>query len=263
MPNPFRVVAPAALVLAGAAPVLWADPALAQDVVVNGSSRTELLDCNHGDAVVNGSSNRLVFHGLCRSLQVNGSGNAVQIDLMPGGQLAIAGSGNRITYNPIVPGPVLTAEGSGNLVGAGTGGNITAELPPSPPSQPPAVVAPPPTAEPGTLVLTGDNQKRNIDCAGRDVLIEGSDGTFILRGGCRSVNVQGQDDSIDAVLLPGARLTIGGQGVTLHYTMASAGPPPVVSVTGAGSQALLTSPSGTTITTRPGSTTAVIGGAAQ
>ena len=106
-------------------------------------------------------------------------------------------------------------------------------VPPIPDSAPsPAVIAPPATADAGTLNLRGDGQHRDADCTGRNVLIDGSDGRFMLRGGCRSVTVRGDGDTIRAELAPGARIGIGGDGVTLHYTLTGVGPPPIVSITG-------------------------------
>lgn len=99
--------------------------------------------------------------------------------------------------------------------------------PPPPPALPrPAV------PDSGTILLSGDGQDRDADCAGRNVMIEGSDGRFLLRGGCRSVTVIGHDDTIAAELGPGARIAIGGDGVMLRYTQLEPGPPPIVSITG-------------------------------
>jgi hypothetical protein len=50
------------------------------------------------------------------------------------------------------------------------------------------------------------------------------------------VNVQGRANHIEAELQVGARIVIGGDGVTLDYVPMSDGPPPLVSVTGTGSR---------------------------
>ena len=115
---------------------LSAQPARA-DATVNGNDRTELLDCHGADALVNGDGNRLVFHGACRSLRVNGGDNVVQIDLPPGATVAIAGHGNTVRYTPIVPAPAVSAEGSGNKVVASAPGEAGAALAASPSSAPP------------------------------------------------------------------------------------------------------------------------------
>jgi len=210
------------------------------DAVVDGSHRTELLDCAGAAAVVNGDANNLVFHGKCASLALDGAGNTVEIDLAPGGALRVSGNGNHVLFTPIVPGPVIVTIGSDNAVAAGSGGAASAALaPPIPDAPPPPVsVAPPEAPRPGTLFLRGDGITRMADCAGRNVLIEGSDSRITLTGGCRSVTVQGHADTIVASLQPGARIAIAGDGVTLHYDLAAPGAAPIVSVTGRDSGAL-------------------------
>lgn len=208
------------------------------DAMVNGNRRTEMLDCNGTDAQVNGNNNRLVFHGACRTLRVNGGGNVVEVDLLPGGTVSIAGDSNRVLYAPIEPGPAVTSQGSGNQVSAGTQGEASAALAPALPDAPPAPATLPKTqvAPVAIVVLDGEGQDRDIDCTGRNVLIHGSDGRFVLRGGCRGITVQGRANRIQAELTPGAHVAIDGDAVTLNYTLTSDGPPPVVSVNGANGQ---------------------------
>jgi len=105
-------------------------------------------------------------------------------------------------------------------------------LPEAPPA-PPALV--PPGRGPGTLMLRGDGVTDALDCTGRNVLIEGNGDRYTLRGGCRSVTVQGHGNTVQAELQPGGRVAIGGDGDTLHYTLTQPGPPPLISVTGAAS----------------------------
>jgi hypothetical protein len=59
----------------------------------------------------------------------------------------------------------------------------------------------------------------------------------VLRGGCRSVTVEGRFDRITAELLPGAAVSIGGAAVLLNYVLVAQGPPPVVRTTLPGLQA--------------------------
>ena len=86
-------------------------------------------------------------------------------------------------------------------------------------------------------MLQGDHDNAEVACAGRDVLILGSDSHYRLSGGCRSVFVQGRADTIAAELRPGARVSVGGTDVRLEYTLTGPGPAPALSVTGTGSQA--------------------------
>jgi formylmethanofuran dehydrogenase subunit C len=123
-------------------------------------------------------------------------------------------------------------------------------VPAAPP--PPAVIAPVQRGAEGTLTLTGDAQNRELMCTGRNVLIEGSGGRFMLHGGCRSVTVHGDANTIEAEMLPGGRVAISGDAVTLRYTPMAAGPPIVVSVSGAGSTATEVPGGAATIYTAPG-----------
>lgn len=123
------------------------------------------------------------------------------------------------------------------------------DMPAAPPQA--AVIGPLQPAAAGTLRLGGDGQQRAVTCTGRNVLIEASRSRFVLHGGCRSVTVEGDADTVEAEVLPGARLAIAGAGVTLRYTLMAAGPPLVVSVTGADSRVTAAPGGGTAIYTAP------------
>ncbi len=237
MPARLSALVAVALLVPLASAAAWAD------AVVNGSHRTEMLDCAGAPASVNGDANRVVFHGRCSSLRIAGTGNQVEIDLLPGGAVSVTGSDNAVQYTPIVPGPAVTVQGGGNSIAAGHGAVAGEAVAPAVPTAPPAaaVISPPSRAEAGTLLLQGDAAARNVDCTGRNVLIEGSGRNDVLRGGCRSVTVQGRMDTVRAELQPGARIALGGDGITLHYTQTTPGPSPVISVTGNDSRALTAS----------------------
>jgi hypothetical protein len=243
LPLPEDAAMPSRLAVPALTALLAAVPALARaDAVVNGSGLTEMLACAGAPAVVNGDRNQITFSGGCASLHLTGSANRITIDLAPGAILNVTGGDNSVRYTPVMPTPVVTAEGTANHIVAGTG------------------TAPPPAAAVdtgGTLLLRGDSQTRDADCAGRDALIEGSNDHVTLRGGCRSVTVRGRNDTIDAALLPGAPLRIGGDGVTLHYHMTRPGPPPTVTVTGSGSHALQVSGSNVAVQTPSGAATTI------
>jgi hypothetical protein len=250
MNSSIRAATLAALGLLSAAPLALSRPAAA-DASVNGSLRTTLLDCAGGDALVNGNNNRLVFNGACRSLRINGGGNTVQIDLVPGGSIAVEGDGNRVTYAPIVPAAQVSAQGNQNQIAAGAPTQASLLLTPALPAPPPvAVTPPPPLPAAATLVLDGDMQSRDMACAGQNVLIRGNNGNFVLRGGCRSLTVQGGNNVIQAELQPGARVDIGGTAVTLHYTLTGEGPPPVVSVAPGSQVTQVTRTTGPTVITQ-------------
>ncbi len=106
------------------------------------------------------------------------------------------------------------------------------DAPPAPPRLAPAV------GSPGTLLLRGDGVTDALDCTGRNVMIEGNGASYTLRGGCRSVTVQGRDNTVEVELEPGGRIAIAGDGDTVRYAPTQPGPPPVISVTGAASRVL-------------------------
>lgn len=89
----------------------------------------------------------------------------------------------------------------------------------------------------GRLELRGDDLQRIADCAGQDVLIEGSRGGFRLRGGCRSVTLRGDLAVVQADLLPGARVLIEGNGNLVAYAAPRTGAAPTVIIRGAASRA--------------------------
>jgi hypothetical protein len=124
------------------------------------------------------------------------------------------------------------------------------EVPTAPP--PPATIPPVQRGAESTLTLSGDAQNRELMCTGRNVLIEGSGGRFMLHGGCRSVTVHGDANTIEAEMLPGGRVAVNGNAVTLRYTPMAAGPPILVSVSGAGSTATEVPGGAATIYTAPG-----------
>ncbi len=89
--------------------------------------------------------------------------------------------------------------------------------------------APPET---GPLDLPGDEQALATECAGRDVTIHGTCSLYVLRGGCRSVTVDGDLDIVQAEMAPGGRIKVDGHGITVSWAVADHGRAPVSSVHG-------------------------------
>ena len=86
------------------------------------------------------------------------------------------------------------------------------------------------------LALNGDDEHRLADCTGRDVAIQGLRSAYVLRGGCHSVTVTGDLDTVQAEISPGARIVIDGVGTMVAWALAGPGDGPVERVHGNGSR---------------------------
>lgn len=78
----------------------------------------------------------------------------------------------------------------------------------------------------------GDGQVISINCGGGEVLIEGSRNTATVRGGCRTLILNGDANRVAVELAPSAQVRVEGQGNRVTWTLARPGPPPAVSVSG-------------------------------
>ena len=217
LPPPALAAALALSALAFAA-LAFAAPAFAAsaraEVLTTGAGRTLSVACAGKPAAIEGNANNITLVGPCSSLRIEGSRNVVSVDLARAGSVTVTGDYNQVIYAPAVPPPLTTLRGYYNQVVPGP-------------------IAP----TPNTLVLDGALGRRDVACGGLDVVIRESDVRYVLRGGCRSVTVQGRNDIIAAELLPSARLVIGGVGVVVNYVLVGQGPPPAVVVTVHGARA--------------------------
>lgn len=177
--------------------------------VVRAEAETRTVDCAGADAQVEGNRNTLTFTNSCRSLRLRGEANIVAIELAPGARIDVEGNGNRVRYG--LPGgaapPAVRVSGS-NTDLAPEGGAAAA-------------------ARPQTVTLTGDDQKLEVDCAGRAVGIQGNRSRYTLRGGCQSVSVHGDGNTVAAELRPDATVEIEGNGTSLSYRTGGVGEPQV------------------------------------
>lgn len=190
---------------------------LAQTVLASGGHSATLV-CAGQDAAVRGDANHVTFVGPCRTLRIDGNRNVVAIELGRPGTVHATGDYNQVVYTPAARPPVTTLLGYYNQVVPGP-------------------LTTPADASPGTLLLDGTLGQRDMPCGGLDVVIRESNARYVLRGGCRSVTVQGMGDVIAAELMPSARLVIGGTGVVVNYVLVAQGAPPTVQVTALGARA--------------------------
>lgn len=249
----------------------------AQTADVRGDGLNEAVSCGGGAASLQGNGNTIAFRGACRSLDLRGEGDRVEVDILAGGSIHLEGNGDRVRYRVVGGGgpPRVLVRGVGSTVVATAVPEEPAytETAPSMPARPeppppriatreppprPAPVAPAPHPPPrapasipvgaptgaplvippsGPIVLGGDDQTRDLDCTGRDVQIEGNGGVFTLRGGCRSLAIQGNGEQVKAELMPGVPLTVQGDNDLVTYTVHGGGADPSVWVNGKGSAA--------------------------
>jgi Protein of unknown function (DUF3060) len=73
----------------------------AQMALVTQSGGSVTAYCGGGDARVDGSGTLINFQDECRSLTVNGTGNNIEVHLIPGGIITLNGGSNSVVYAPV------------------------------------------------------------------------------------------------------------------------------------------------------------------
>jgi len=129
------------------------------------------------------------------------------------------GAREAIPLAPAAPPPMATPPrtGQGTLGSVTVGGSLAA------PGGPPPIV------------ITGSGQ--GMDCAGRDVEIDGSGGHHVLTGGCRSIAIRGSGNVVNAEIMPGTRIAMTGSDNQVAFVLSAPGPDPIVSVAGGNDRA--------------------------
>ncbi|UFN48588.1 DUF3060 domain-containing protein [Roseomonas sp. OT10] len=191
--------------------VLAAAPATAQTLELRGNGQEAEQDCAGRDVLVRGDGNRLTLRQGCRSLNVEGQRNRIEAELADGADVEVRGDGNRIAYR------TLPGEAIGRQLVEGQDSRIEASGPDAamPRGGPP-------------LSIAGDGLRQQSDCAGRDVTVRGNRLDVELRGGCRSLRVEGQSSEVRAELEPGAKVTLRGNALRLLWRLSAPGPEPVI-----------------------------------
>jgi hypothetical protein len=230
VPGTLAWIAPARAQTAGAPSVGGAAMATTAPLALRAENEQRDVDCAGQDVLIEGRHDQYTLHGGCRSLTIRGEGVQVHAEMAPAGRIAIEGNGDQVEWFLHRPGPdpvtAINGEGSRILQEHRLG----------------SIVAPP-SAEPvrpdlgPPLELAGSEQSRDADCAGRDVTLTGSGDIVVLRGGCRSLTVNGDGNRVQAEVMPGTRITIVGSKSTVAFAILGTGPDPIVSVNGQGSDA--------------------------
>jgi outer membrane protein OmpA-like peptidoglycan-associated protein len=89
------------------------------------------------------------------------------------------------------------------------------------------------------LMLNGDQQIKDLSCSSANVYINGNGGHFTLRGGCKALFLQGNNDIIHVELIPGAQIAIQGDNSMVYVRLTESGPNPKLLITGQNSRAIL------------------------
>ncbi len=152
--------------------------------------------------------------GAAPAVQILGPDNSVDPGAMPPAPKA---------ETPSAPKPAQTVQAAAESA---------APKPPVPKTPQPE----PPASKPasGVFTLAGDDEQRDETCTGRPVIITGNRSAYVLRGGCLSVTVRGDLDTVQAELRPGAAVGIVGHGTTVSWVLLARGKAPASTVRGAG-----------------------------
>jgi acid stress-induced BolA-like protein IbaG/YrbA len=213
-----------------AAPVAGeAAPATQQPLLLDAGTAPE-GNCTDRDVTISSSDTSYTLHGGCRSVTVTGSRTTVHAEMQPQSRISIPGPDDRVFWFLKGSGAPPTTD----VTGANSQTSQQAALG--------SVIAPPSAGPIGTgdqppLVLAGGTGVVQDQCAGRDVQINGDNTTFVLRDRCRTIEVNGSGDKIEAELLAGSRVKIVGDNSIVQFVLMGTGADPIVSVSGDQSKA--------------------------
>ena len=219
----------------GALPVLSGGRVFAADILFQAEAQALSASCAGQAVRLEGNHNTVALAGQCASLLVKGVANVIQLGIAGGGLIHIEGSENRVRFSVTGAGPAIEILGPDNEA---LPGNLPrpASATPVPPPQPSPAVASKPATPPAAgipLQLSGDDQQRLVDCAGRDVVVTGSRSAYVISGLCHALVVRGDLLTVQAVIQPGARISVSGRGSVVSWAVPRKGRPPVSIVRGA------------------------------
>ena len=203
-------------ILQASAPVL-ADDAPAETAGLSSENETRTIVCNGAEASIAGNRNTVTFTGSCVGLRIRGEANSVSVALAAGALIDIEGNHNRVRFTA-AKGISARLRLSGNFTEVTPGANSAA-----------------PAAD--TATIAGDDQRLELDCAGRAVTLQGTRSRFVLHGGCTALTVRGEANTVRAELAAGAQVLVEGNTIALTYTVRGGGAEPQLSVLGMGSSA--------------------------
>jgi outer membrane protein OmpA-like peptidoglycan-associated protein len=216
-----------------------------QGLTVNGSGNTVQIELKSGaNITVNGSGNRVTYTSIGGTANAtvadHGQGNAIDhVSRLSGGSSSNAGGA-------VAPGGMMIQGSHGEQVKIGPGGIVAVPAPGTGSSvsiTPGGITTAPGggavAMTPGQLMFNGDGQKRDMQCSGATVYINGSRGEFILRGGCKALYIRGDNNVVHVELVPGAEIGLQGSLSNVYVTLTGAGPSPRLLVSGTNNHAFL------------------------
>ena len=230
-------------VMVGAGLIGVPNQARAADILFQAEAQSLAGTCaGRADVRLEGNHNIVVLTGTCGSLLVKGLANTIQVTIADGGTIHVEGAQNHISYASTGAAPAIEILGPDNEVSPGGVARPISAVPavprPAPtPAAPPAPKPLPAAAKAtGPLELSGDDQDRLEDCAGRDLVVTGMRSSYVVHGACHSVQVSGDLLTVQAVIQSGARISVAGQGSIVSWFVPGKGRPPAAIVRGAGSR---------------------------
>ena len=239
-----------AAVLLGGAPA--PSRAAGADMLFQAEAQTLSGTCTGQAVRLEGNHNTVNLSGPCASLLVKGLANTITLTIEGGGSIRVEGAQNHVQYTSGGGAPAILTLGPDNVVSAGglaRRSSVEVPTPAVPPLAAPSPVIPasspapkpaPPVvtvAKPaGPLQLSGDDEEKLADCAGRDVVVTGSRSAYVIHGACHSLVLRGDLLTVQAVMQSGARIAVTGRGSVVSWAMLGGGHVPAAIVHGPGSK---------------------------
>lgn len=209
-------------------------------IEVMGEGTRVLLQCKNRDVEVTGTNHVIEFSDRCRSISIMGSNNRVVVQEVD--SIEITGTNNRVGYRRFVNGvdgrrPTQNISGSGNVVYravAATPGQPPQGKPSTP--QPITPSAKPPAASTSEAIrISAFGGTSSHDCLrGKNVVIEASSSTVVLRGTCGKVEVTGMGNTV--TLEAAESISVTGTMNKVFWRRGLGNRPPAVSNTGLNNQ---------------------------
>ena len=216
-------------------------------LLLKGVSNTVRMSIVSGGSIrVEGSGNRVHYaaQGAAPAIVALGPDNDVAAGeppaMAPPKPAALPAPVPALVVPPPKPPPVPTPQTT-RLPTPQAPSRAAPQTPSQPAAQPQSPLAPQALQQMAPLALAGDDVHGLATCAGRDVIVTGTRSDYVLRGDCKSLTLRGDLLTVQAEIVPGAKVTVTGRGSVVTWAVKGRGHGPASIVRGEGSrvQALL------------------------